>query len=236
MELLRSIGIENVIVGGDSRADRVLAIVERNEELPLAREFHERADGPILICGSTWPGDERILLSAFEKLKERPITIEVPHELKPDHLAKLRSEFPQPVSNWSEGKLKENSRTLLIDEMGLLARIYRYGDVAYIGGGFADGIHNLLEPAAWGLPVIFGPEHHKFAEAKGLIESGAGFSISNAEELAEVLQKLLDDPVAREKAGSAAAAYVRSKAGVSDRTVKEILRSIGITIEKRSGN
>lgn len=225
-DLLRSIGKSNVSVSGDTRADRVMAIVERNEELPLAREFRERADGPVVVFGSTWPGDEKVILSAFEKLKEKPTSIEVPHELNSDHLARLRSEFPLPVSSWSEGKLKENSRTLLIDEMGLLARIYRYGDVAYIGGGFSDGIHNLLEPAAWGLPVIFGPDHKKFNEAKGLIDAGAGFEVKNKEELARILDRLLGDEAFRTKAGNAAAEYVRSRSGATEKICKSILQMI----------
>ena len=111
--------------------------------------------------------------------------------------------------------------------MGLLARLYKYGDIAYIGGGFGDGIHSLLEAAAWGKPVIFGPKHTKFAEAKGLIEAGAGFEVRNAEELRAVLDRLLSDKEALAKAGDAAGKYVRDRVGATERTIGQVLARIG---------
>ena len=116
--------------------------------------------------------------------------------------------------------------TLLVDRMGLLARLYRHGDVAYVGGGFGEGIHSLLEPAAWGLPVIFGPRHAKFAEARALIAAGAGFEVGNIDQLRTVLQRLLTDPEARRTAGEAAARYVREQAGATARVVDGVQQGL----------
>jgi 3-deoxy-D-manno-octulosonic-acid transferase len=215
VDLLRSIGTGNATCMGDPRFDRVAQILERNEELPMAGEFRSQADGPVLICGSTWPQDESVLFPAFSMLKKMPALIIAPHELDGERVEKLVKKVPAPASFWTAGSLLPGSRTLVIDTIGPLARAYRYGDVAYVGGGFVDGIHNLLEAAAWGVPVIFGPNHHKFSEAKGLIEAGGGFTIRNSEELAMVLERLLTDDGARKKAGAAAAAYVRRNIGAA---------------------
>ena len=111
---------------------------------------------------------------------------------------------------------------VLVDRMGLLARLYRYGDIAYVGGGFGDGIHSLLEPAAWGCPVICGPLHTKFPEAQGLIDVGSGFEVRNAEELLAVIDRLLGDAAALAKASDAARYYVQGAAGATDRIVSAI--------------
>jgi 3-deoxy-D-manno-octulosonic-acid transferase len=223
-ELLRGIGLANVEVTGDTRLDRVKEIVDRNEELPLLRAFRQRMDGPILICGSTWEADEELLLPALKQLQEMPALVIAPHELGDTRIDALAGKLPQLVSRWSANRIEENYRTLLIDSIGQLSRAYRYGDVAYIGGGFSDGIHNLLEPAAWGLPVIFGPKHGKFTEAKALIEAGAGFEVKDRKGLVTILEKLLSDREFRERASAAASAYVERNAGATDRTV-ELIRN-----------
>ena len=116
------------------------------------------------------------------------------------------------------------SATLLVDRMGLLARLFKYGDIAYVGGGFGDGIHSILEAAAWGRPVIFGPRHTKFPEAKGLIGAGAAWQVSGAEDLMALLRRLFNDRGALARAGEAAAAYVRERAGATERTAAAIAR------------
>jgi 3-deoxy-D-manno-octulosonic-acid transferase len=224
--LLKRIRGIQVEVCGDTRFDRVHSIVERNEELPLLREFRQRMDGPVLMAGSTWKADEDLLLPAVQELKEMPALVVAPHELKEAQLHALAAQLPAPVSRWSAGRLEEGSRTLLIDSIGQLSRAYRYADVAYVGGGFSDGIHNLLEPAAWGVPVVFGPQHGKFTEAKALIDAGAGFEVRDRAALRDIMDRLLNDRSFRSAAGEAAAAYVQRNAGATQRTVKAILHRL----------
>lgn len=236
--LLERIGIRHVTVSGDTRFDRVRAIVEANEELPTAAAF--RGAGPVLVCGSTWPADEALLRDAFAGMDRAVKALVVPHELSPSGLAATEARFPKPLVRWSElertppgnaaAMLGSNpAGTLLVDRMGLLARLYRHGDVAYVGGGFGEGIHSLLEPAAWGLPVIFGPRHTKFAEARGLIAAGGGFEVHNSDQLRTVVRRLLTDPEARRSAGAAAAQYVHAQAGATARVVERVQTVLGET-------
>ena len=223
-DLLARAGVTNVTVSGDTRFDRVAAIVEAQEELPIVRAMAE-AHGRILVCGSTWPADERLLLDALQVARATPRILIAPHELVPPNLYAIERDFPEPLLRWSAcdhdvtpAQFSE-SRTLLVDRMWLLARLYRYADIAYVGGGFGDGIHSLLEAAAWGKPVIFGPKHTKFAEAKGLIDAGGGFEVRNAEELRAVLDRLLGDKDALANAGEAAGKYVRDRMGATELVV-----------------
>ncbi len=233
--LLESIGIANVSISGDTRFDRVAQIVQASEDLPVAAAF--RGEGPMLVCGSTWPEDEALLLAAFAGMERSPKCLVAPHEMKEEQLQRIDRKFPKPLVRWSELEGSpvesitdvlgaERDGTLLLDRMGLLSRIYRYGTVAYVGGGFGDGIHSLLEPAAWGCPVIFGPKHRKFAEAQGLIDAGAGFEVRNAEDLQRVLEKLLSDDHALADASKAAREFVRNRCGsarlVADALIKQI--------------
>ena len=146
----------------------------------------------------------------------------------------MEDTFPRPLVLWSEleravatgNGLPPGIRTVLVDRMGLLARLYHYSDIAYVGGGFGDGIHSLLEAAAWGKPVIFGPRHTKFAEAQGLIEVGGGFEVNNADELLAVLDRLLNDPAALRKASEAAGRYVRERVGATVIVTDHVLRGL----------
>ena len=232
-ELLDGIGVKNVSVSGDTRFDRVMTIVNANEELPAAKAFREASADPVLICGSTWPDDEKLLLDALAQLKQKPRIIIAPHELTTAHLEAVEASFPKPLITWGEAEAAPNLsiistvtlspskgqtatlRTLLVDRMGLLARLYHYGDIAYVGGGFGDGIHSLLEAAAWGKPVIFGPMHTKFAEAKGLIEAGGGFAVRDAEQLTAVLKRLLEDPNTLARSSENARHFVQERQGAT---------------------
>ena len=213
-DLLSGIGEGNITVSGDTRFDRVMAIVRANEGLAVAKSYRSTAAAPVLICGSTWPEDERIILGALKRLKTPPRIIIAPHEVNEAHLASIAERFPPPIIRWSSSAGAKGN-TLLMDVTGVLARAYRYGDLAYVGGGFGDGIHSLLEAAAWGRPVIFGPKHTKFAEAQGLIDAGGGFAVRNGEELRAVLERLLTDPAALARAQEAARRYVDERVGAT---------------------
>lgn len=231
--LLAGIGLTGVTVSGDTRYDRVIAIADAAEELPIANAF--RGLGPVLVCGSTWPRDEELLLEAFAMLDRPPKCIVVPHELHPEQLKLVEARFPKPLVRWSEleGSDADNiasvlgaepQGTLLVDRMGLLARLYRYGDVAYVGGGFDTGIHNILEAAAWGVPVIFGPDHRKFPEGKALVSTGAGSSVHDSTQLAHSLKKWLVNGMDPE-ASKAARDHVRSHRGATA-CVLDVLRTV----------
>jgi 3-deoxy-D-manno-octulosonic-acid transferase len=226
--LLVGIGVERVSVSGDTRFDRVAEIVRASEELPIARGF--RGKGPVLACGSTWPADEELLKEAFGSMGKTPKCIVAPHELGETGLMATEQRFPKPLARWSELEStteaniadiigQEAEGTLLVDRMGLLARLYRYGDVAYVGGGFGEGVHSLLEPAAWGLPVIFGPRHTKFEEARGLIACGGGFEVRDASQLRDVLQQLMEDTERLELASQRARTYVTERTGATMRVL-----------------
>jgi 3-deoxy-D-manno-octulosonic-acid transferase len=233
-DLLLGIGVKTVSVSGDTRFDRVAAIAAAQEELSPARAFTSAETGPVLVCGSTWPADEALLLKAIATLRTAPRILIAPHELLDGHLASVEADFPKPLALWSELEravatghgLPPGIRTLLVDRMGVLARLYRYGDIAYVGGGFGDGIHSLLEAGAWGKPVIFGPRHTKFAEAKGLIDAGAGFEVKNAEELRAVLDRLLSDKDALAKASEAAGRYVHERCDATGKVVEQVLHKL----------
>jgi 3-deoxy-D-manno-octulosonic-acid transferase len=229
--LLAGIGSTNVSVSGDTRFDRVAAIAAKQEELPIARAF--TGTGNALVCGSSWPEDEVLLLEAFSTMTQVPKCIVAPHELNEQHLLSVEAKFPKPLVRWSELEGTdpaniaavlgtEQGGTLLVDRMGLLSRLYRYGDAAYVGGGFGDGIHSLLEAAAWGTPVVFGPDHRKFVEATGLIEQGAGFEVKDAASLSSVLDRLFAQPGARKNASESAARYVDERKGATAHVVERI--------------
>lgn len=231
--LIAPLAGDRAMVGGDTRFDRVAAIAAAGEELPLAKAW--AGEAPVLVCGSTWPEDERLLAEALTGMGDSaPKCIVVPHELREEQLAAIEQQFPKPLARWSElegaqaGNVadtlgRERHGTLLVDRMGLLARIYRYGHVAYVGGGFTDGIHSVLEAAAWGVPVLFGPKHRKFPEAQGLIEAGAGQEVANAAEIKAAVQRWLDDPGALKSASDAAARYVRERTGGAARVAGAVL-------------
>jgi 3-deoxy-D-manno-octulosonic-acid transferase len=231
--LLTGIGMENASVGGDTRFDRVAGIVMRQEGLPMAAAF--KGTAPLLVCGSTWPADEHLLARTLSELDdEAPKCIVVPHELHKEQLAETEKRFPRPLALWSElersgpaniaatlGQVRHGS--LVVDRMGLLARLYQYADMAYVGGGFTDGIHNLLEAAAWGVPVIFGPKHRKFAEAQGLIDAEAGIRVNTEGELTATLRSWSSDRGWLERASANAKRYVQQRTGATERVVTAIL-------------
>ncbi len=233
-DMLMAIGVKQVSVSGDTRFDRVAAILKAGEDLAPVRDFVAAETGRVLVCGSTWPADEALLLKALAHLQTKPRILIAPHELLAGQLALVDATFPRPLVLWSEleravatgNGLPPGIRTVLVDRMGLLARLYRYGDIAYVGGGFGDGIHSLLEAAAWGKPVIFGPRHTKFAEAQGLIDAGGGFVVTNAVELRAVLDRLLEDPAALRKASEAAGRYVQERVGATVIVTDLMLRGL----------
>ncbi len=198
--LLQSIGYEDVFVSGDTRFDQVASIASKAEEIEFVKEF--KGNQTLVLAGSTWPKDEEIILSAFYAIKDRMKLVIAPHEVHPERIRQLKL-------------LVKDTNILIIDTIGLLSRLYRYADIAYIGGGFGAGIHNTLEAAAYGCPVIFGPNYEKFKEAVELIELGGAFSITDAKQLDELFVKFESEADARQKAAEIAGKYVEENQGAT---------------------
>jgi len=229
-QLMANIGVTNVTVCGDTRFDRVIEIRNRAKDLPLADAFTRDASGEkidTLVAGSSWPKDEDIFVSYFNMNKDIKLII-APHEIHESHLQYIEDLSKRPVIRYSQATPDDikNYDCLIIDSFGLLSSIYRYGEVAYVGGGFGVGIHNVLEAAVYGMPVIFGPNFRKFREANQLIESGGGYSIQDAGAFNGLVEEFVQYPEMLASAGKHAGEYVQSNAGVVDRVMKIIAPEI----------
>ncbi len=222
--LLDGIGIKAYIVAGDTRFDRVAAIAAAANPIPVVENFATGAK--VLVAGSTWPADEQIIASYINNSAKDVKLIIAPHMVDESHIQQLERRFPLPVCRYTKvkGEIGADVRVLIIDTIGLLSAIYRYGSVAYLGGGFGKGIHNTLEAATYGMPVIFGPRHLKFKEAIDLKEKGAGFSINDSVEFGNLMERLWDDENKDylKKSGEAALEYVQSMCGATEEILKLI--------------
>ncbi|HTN68721.1 MAG TPA: glycosyltransferase N-terminal domain-containing protein [Dysgonamonadaceae bacterium] len=216
-------GFNNVSVMGDTRLDRVIKIKENSLSLPLISKFTQKNNRTILVAGSSWPEDEDILISYFNTHAYLKIII-APHMIDEDHLQQIENKLRRPFIRYSQATIQNvaDFDCLIIDNFGLLSSIYRYGEIAYIGGGFGSGIHNLPEAAVHGVPVIFGPHYHKFIEAKELLKNGGGFTISNEVDFNKTLKNFVTSPKDLEVAGKKASEYIYANAGATDKIVNQI--------------
>lgn len=219
-DLLRNIGVNSVTVVGDTRFDRVAEIASQVKDLPLFENFSKGKY--VMVVGSSWQADEDIYIDYFNTHPELKLII-APHEINESHMQYITSKIKRPIFFYtqSEGKNFADYDCLVVDCFGLLSSIYRYGDIAYIGGGFGAGIHNVPEAAVYGIPVIFGPNFKKFKEAHDLIEKEASFTISSSEEFDAIMQKLSNKDF-REKAGKKAGEYINRNTGATNRILKKI--------------
>lgn len=222
--LLASIGIERVVVAGDTRYDRVAAIHAAARRFPLIEEFVSTARHT-LVMGSSWQPDEDIAIPYCNARDDLKVII-APHEFDEQRLALLEQQLHGPVARYSRLQAGEAAaaRCLIIDSFGLLSSLYRYGDVALVGGGFGRGIHNINEAAAHGLPVLFGPKHEKFQEAHELLACGGGFTFADGSGFAAIMDTLLADSDARSRAATAAARHIAGHVGAT-RTIYQALFS-----------
>ncbi|MGD9978853.1 MAG: 3-deoxy-D-manno-octulosonic acid transferase [Bacteroidales bacterium] len=224
MDLLATIGFKNVNVAGDTRFDRVTKIAQEAKSIPLIESFVE--GHKVLVAGSTWPKDEELILPLVSRFPELKIII-VPHEVTDVHVADIISKLSVPAVRFTKTHYDEISHAtiLVVDTVGLLSSIYRYGHIAYIGGGFGVGIHNTLEAAAYGIPVIFGPNYQKFQEAKDLIACKAGFSINTVDELIDLLNMLLIDENSYRESANNAKQFVNLGVGATSKIIEMIAAS-----------
>lgn len=225
--LLEKHGIDHVSVAGDTRFDRVISVYEARKSLPLIERFAASVpeDGLVIVGGSSWPPDEEILVRYFNRNPTIKLIL-APHEIDKEHLLQIISHIRRPFIRLSEATESDIARQdcLIVDSFGLLSSIYRYGQVAFIGGGFGKGIHNTPEAAVYGIPVIFGPRYEKFKEARELIDVGGGFSVSSAEEFGNLIKRIQTDKAYRDAASHAAADYIRSNAGATEYIVHRIMK------------
>ncbi len=222
-ELLTKIGINNVTVVGDTRFDRVLQIMEAAKQLPIVDKF-KLSGSKIFVAGSSWPPDEEIFIPYFNKHRDWKLII-APHVIGEDHLKQIEKMLDGRryirYTEVNEHSSLDDTDVLIIDCFGLLSSIYHYGDVAYVGGGFGVGIHNLLEAAVWNMPVFFGPNNHKFQEAQGLKKNG-GFEIDSYDAFEQQMDQLISDFRLLENAGKQAGQFVKSMTGATERIFASI--------------
>lgn len=221
--LLRSIRADNFEVAGDTRFDRVMQVAQTAKKVDVVEAF---ANGkPLMVAGSTWPQDETLLLAFIKNYSGDYKFVLVPHEVTPSHIAALERMIAVPYALFSkEDALIADKNVLVIDTIGLLSSAYRYANIAYIGGGFGVGIHNTLEAATYGIPVLWGPNYLKFHEAIGLAQAGGGFPVNDIGALTKVLNQLLNDNALRIHAGEAARCFVQNNGGATDKVLKALLR------------
>ncbi|MBR1688503.1 MAG: 3-deoxy-D-manno-octulosonic acid transferase [Prevotella sp.] len=228
-QLLAQIGIHNVTVAGDTRFDRVLQIKEQAKRLPLVETFLGSETEHVFVAGSSWPPDEDIFIRFFNEHPGWKLII-APHVIGEDHLQaiehKLSSEWLRPV-RYSEAEKMPPAElaargALIIDCFGLLSSIYHYGCVAYVGGGFGVGIHNLLEAAVWDVPVIFGPNNARFQEAKDLRVCGGGKEITSYDGFCALMQQFADRPDILHDCGQAAGSYVKRLTGATQIVLADV--------------
>ena len=237
-ELLASIGLTNVTITGDTRFDRVLQIKEEAahdggtiESLlkaktivaPSGAEGGASATPKVFVAGSSWLPDEEIFIRYFREHPDWKLII-APHVIGEDHLQQIEKLLQgRKVVRYSGGAGCESPEALIIDCFGLLSSIYRYAKVTYVGGGFGVGIHNTVEAAVWGRPVVFGPNNEKFQEAQELKACGGGFEIGSYEDFARLMDRFDSDPQFTAAAGHAAGQYVQQKAGATRRILADTI-------------
>lgn len=244
--LLDSIGLtDNSSICGDTRFDRVIEIAEDFTAIPAIEKFV--GDSKTIVAGSTWPEDEEILQKTLKAITDPSLKLIIaPHEINKEHIAQVQKLFPdsilysqliadgqQPVSTiqhpassiqhpGSSIQHPASYNTLIIDNIGMLSRLYNYATITYIGGGFGKGIHNTLEAAVYGKPVLFGPAYHKFSEAIDLVNNGGAISIDNAEDCMSAIQKLIRDDSAYKKRSEKSKDYVYTNKGATEKIMKYI--------------
>jgi 3-deoxy-D-manno-octulosonic-acid transferase len=190
--LLKKIGVENVEVAGDTRFDRVIEIAGGKKDLPIVKEF--KSDKKLIIAGSSWPKDEDMLIEYLQENLSVKLLI-APHEIHESHLADIENKLNVPFIRYSNATIEnvKDASCLIIDCFGLLSSLYQYANIAYIGGGFGVGIHNIIEAAVYGIPVVFGPNYEKFREARELVAKGGAFSIHEYWQLQSTFDWMLLD-------------------------------------------
>ena len=229
--LLLSIGFNNVKISGDTRFDRVASILERDNSLDFIEQFlsvRAQSRTTTIVIGSSWPKDEDLLVGYINNSSENIKFIIAPHNILESTIVNLQSSIKKTTVLFSEkdGKNLEDFDVFVIDTIGILTKIYSYADIAYVGGGFGNpGVHNILEPATFGIPIVVGPNYSHFAEATALVNLGGCISISNEKQLCETLNNLIQNEDVRLEKGHICSTFVQMNKGATDIILKNINRN-----------
>ena len=224
--LLAEYGIHNVTVAGDTRFDRVIDVYHQAKQIPVVERFIEGTKGQsplVFVAGSSWPEDEAIFIPYFERHPEMKLII-APHEIHEGHLKSIEARLHRSAIRLFQATEQNvaDKDCLIVDSFGLLSSLYRYGQIAYIGGGFGAGIHNTLEAAVYGIPVLFGPRFQKFKEAKDLLAEGGAFTFDSEAAFEARMNKLLTSSDQLQQASRSAGQFVHSHGGATTTILKEI--------------
>jgi 3-deoxy-D-manno-octulosonic-acid transferase len=223
IDLLASIGITKVTLAGDTRFDRVLQIAATAGEIPRLRSF--RGNEKMFLAGSSWWQDEEIISKYINSFPSRMKWVFAPHEIDKPNIERLEKLIKVKCVRFSEyGEASANARVLIIDNIGMLSSAYRYAYIAAIGGGFGKGIHNILEAACWGIPVVFGPRYENFREAVDLLALGGVEPFLDYEDFKRIMDLWLSDEKIYAVSAEMASKYVKENAGARDIIIKELLR------------
>ena len=249
LQLLKGIGIDEATVVGDTRFDRVLQIKEQAKELPIVEAFkgiNGKGDAckdnlsedackedlsengckgcKVFVAGSSWQPDEDIFIRFFNDHPDWKLII-APHVIGEDHLAYILDKLQMKAVRYTQATEQSaaEARCLIIDCFGLLSTIYRYGEIAYVGGGFGVGIHNVPEAAVWGVPVLFGPNNKRFQEAQDLLACKGSFEVTDYDSFNTIISRLISDDQFRHQCGEASANYVKSRSGATDIIMKSVV-------------
>tara|TARA_R110002020_G_scaffold63170_5_gene168905 strand:- start:35572 stop:36813 length:1242 start_codon:yes stop_codon:yes gene_type:complete len=221
-DLLRGIGYSDVSIAGDTRLDRVSKIREQDNHLPFMEGF--KKGRPCLVAGSTWPPDETILVEYINNSRGNTVYAIAPHNIKEDHIKALKASLTKRTVLYSEMGEQDLGHfdVLIVDTIGLLTKIYSYADIAYVGGGFLTGLHNTLEPAVFGIPVIIGPRYTGFKEAEDLVSRKGVISITDGKSFQMVMERLLSDASLRADTGGQNSHYILNNKGASAKIMAAI--------------
>lgn len=221
-KLLSKIGFDNYSVSGDTRFDRVRDIANESEYVVLAKKFAGDSK-KIIVAGSTWGPDEDVLINYIQNVNKDVKLIIAPHEIHEEHIKQIVSKLNVPFFRYTSPVDNiESARVMIVDTIGMLSAIYKYGNVAYIGGGFGKGIHNTLEAATYSMPVFFGPKYRKFKEAVDLIEINGGFTFKEVEEFNKQIEELWADESLLKSVSENAGNYVTKMCGATKQIMDEV--------------
>lgn len=215
-KLLQSIGHQNVKISGDTRFDRVVSILGRDNRLDFIEAF--KNDTPTIVIGSSWPKDESLLVTFINQCSNEVKFIIAPHNIKAEQIADLKAQITKPTVLFSEkeGKSLSDYTVFIIDTIGILTKIYSYADIAYVGGGFGHpGVHNILEPATFGVPIVIGPNYSHFAEATALVNMEGCVTITNQYQLNDAFNNLIMNADIRHEKGHICETFVQMNKGAT---------------------
>ena len=225
-KLLQSHGFNNVKISGDTRFDRVVSILERDNSLDFMDHFKNNTI--TIVIGSSWPKDESLLVNFINQTNEKIKFIIAPHNIKGNQIQELQNSITKKTVLFSEKENTDlsNYDVLIVDTIGILTKIYSYADIAYVGGGFGNpGVHNILEPATFGIPIVVGPNYNHFAEATALVHQEGCISINTQTELNETLNNLISNEDIRHEKGHICETFVQMNKGATSRILNHILNN-----------